>query len=332
MGRAPALRWTLTRASGPPQALSVLIDCGVVPCARMLWFLFAVLAPALWALSNVVDGELVRGREYDAVTLSALAALFAGAPALAMLVLQRVPPPPSPTALALVGAAVAAGTLVYLPYFSALRYGPTAMVSTLWNLSPAFVALAGRSLLHENLGFIRYVGMAFLIVSATIATVPDGQARRVPIRMLTYMGLASLLLASETLALDAAYASLPFPTALFYISLGSLLVGGTVLGLHRSARSSLLSTSRRDWLTLTANQGLDTVAGISAAGAISLGSASLVKAVGSTQPLFVVLIAMLVRPWLSLEGTLGRTPHQRARMTIAGIVALAGCVLVGWQG
>lgn len=297
----------------------------------MLWLPFALAAPALWALSNLVDGQLVREHCLDALTLAGLAAVFSGLPALFLLATANVPSLPDAGTITLAIAAAVAGLLVYLPYYAALNHSSTTAVVVLWNLSPAFVAVGAAAFFREDLSLPEYGAIASLIASSVLAT-SSGARKPAGTRALLFMTIASILLAVETLALEAVYSNTSFEQGLFLVSSASLALGVTLILAHRPARRTLASAAPRKWLILTANQGLDAAAVVSLGRAVSLGSASMVKAVGGLQPLFVLAFAVLLRRRLALAETVGSDSWPKLRVATAGIAGAVGLLLLHLGG
>jgi drug/metabolite transporter (DMT)-like permease len=276
----------------------------------LLWLLFALAAPALWAVSNLIDQRLLKEEFADPLGLLVLTGLFSLVPLFVVASLGGLAwPGTASAAMALVAGSL--GLLVYFPYFLALRDAPTTEVVMLWNFAPVFIVVAAWCFLGERLGPTEYVAIALLVLSTSIAT---GTSRLRWRRTVPLMMMASVLLAMESVLAKAVFERVSFQNGLAWISLGAVL---TALVLLLLARPHRWPRDRGVLWLVSANQLLDVGAAAALSFAISKGPVSVVKAVGGLQPVFVLLIGARLG---------GRAAYVRA--FVAALLAILGLALV----
>lgn len=278
----------------------------------LAWLLFALTAPLLWGISNLIDQHLLREDLFDAPGLLALTGLFAIIPGAVAVTIHGLTWPGATIAiLAIVAGAL--GCLVYLPYFYALERGSAVQVVLLWNLAPVFVVLIAWALLRERLAGAEYVAVALLILSASIAS---GTGRGCWRHTVPLMLAATLLLAISSVMEKAVFEQTAFPTGLTWISIGAVLVG---IPFAVRRRRMLARVKPRSIGVVAGNQLLDVGAAAALSYAVSQGPVSLVKAVGGLQPVFVLLFAT----------ALGIRSASFARSIVAVSLAVVALGLVG---
>jgi drug/metabolite transporter (DMT)-like permease len=282
----------------------------------ILWVVPAILAPILWAVSNLVDEHLVLDTELDATALVLVTGLFTSLPAL---LLVRGNWPGTPTAL-LAMSAGALGVAVYFPYFRALAHESASMVVLMWNLSPVLMHVLAMVTIRETLSTSESVAIGLLVGSASVA----GYRRRGASwsRAIPWMVVASILLAGSSVLEKAVYERLPFAEGLAWISLGTLLATVATAALAARSRRRVVAALRSPLgRVLLGNEALDLGAICSMGLATSLGAVSLVHAVGGLQPLFVALARPITR-------TSARRPSELARTLLASGLAVVGLALL----
>jgi drug/metabolite transporter (DMT)-like permease len=249
------------------------------------WLGFALLAPLLWAASNVIDERLVRGTSLLPWTMVAISGAFGSTPAVLLLNWHW----PGWSTAALAAATGTLSVLVYFPYFVALGKEPAARVVVMWNLSPVLVLGLAATFLGEHPARFAAIAVGLLVASSVLAAYRGVEVRRWSEASL-WMLVASASLATDSVMEKAVYGRVAFSVGLPWIALGSLL--GTVLILAAAPKSR---GRMRDVLALrlgalvVLNEGLNLLASWSLSYATSRGPVGFVAAVGGLQPLFVLL-------------------------------------------
>jgi drug/metabolite transporter (DMT)-like permease len=287
----------------------------------VFWLVPALLAPLLWGASNLVDEHLVNRAERGPVTLSIVAGLFGSLPAIFVTVSGRWVWCGWETAnVALAGGAL--GTLVYLPYFAALRIASPSVVVLMWNLSPVLIAGIAHFTVREHLHTAEYAAVGLLVASSALASISRDRGRSVT-RAIPWMILASIVLALSSIAEKATYDHLPFWAGFGWLSLGAGCATVALLLASRRARDELRSSLQdRTARLYLGNEVLDLGAVCALNFATSLAPVSLVHAVGGTQPVFILLVERL------LPRREGSTGAEWLRTAIAAGLAVIGLGLL----
>jgi drug/metabolite transporter (DMT)-like permease len=283
----------------------------------MLWIIPALAAPALWAVSNLIDESLVRRTVRDPMALVLATGIFASLPAVAAVVQGRLFwPGYEIAAIALAGGAL--GLVVYFPYLKALELASPSSVILMWNLAPVMIVGLARGLAGEILSPPDYLAVVLLVLSSAIASVsphPSGWFNK----GFPWMAIASVLLAVAAVAEKATYQRLPFFAGFAWLSIGAMGTTAVLAILCRKSRQQLQDCLRtRTSAVLLANGGLDFAAVFALNLATSKAPVSIVHALGGLQPIFV----------LAFGGAKKSTPRELLRTGIAAGLAIVGIALI----
>lgn len=211
--------------------------------------------------------------------------------------------------------AVAVEYLYLIPYYRALRHTDTSVVAALFSLSKVFFPLLAWLSLGEVLDPFQYVGFFLIVLSSFFLTVNPNHFRLN--RAVGLMLLSSLLLAASALAMRHAFTTTSVHWATF--AFWALMLEGAV------GIAYLLLTPRQSW-TLWQSAGrrmqglilLENMCGatgnLANIAAVSMLPVTVVKAIGATQPIFVLMYALLFRRLLPnhfKEETSGHHPTAK---------------------
>jgi uncharacterized membrane protein len=142
------------------------------------WILLAFVAPALWALVNIVDVYFVDGIYHDELDGTIISGLFQIVPALALIHFFDIPVLPvvkealtdSDLAKDLI-MAIASGILFaasyYFYFWTLFHRNDVALLQVLWNLCIVVVPFLAFIIWGESLPFMKYVGMLIVLIGAT---------------------------------------------------------------------------------------------------------------------------------------------------------------------
>ena len=213
-----------------------------------MWYFYALLGPAIWALLNHLDKYLLRRFfERDAAgpvlvvftglagIVLAVAILLFGSPVFALAAWQ---------AFFLVGA----GALLvasYIPYMIALQRDEASIVASLYRLAPLFVFALSYMVLGESLR-PRQIAGGFVTIAGSILLIVDlDNGRRAPKLLTFFLMCAACLMSAGTvvifkfIALQASFWSAAFWE---YIGAGLFSIG-LICGMP-SYRRALLTVLR----------------------------------------------------------------------------------------
>lgn len=261
--------------------------------------LLAFLSPISHALSNIVDNHLSNHWFKNTWTLifygSCVSLLF-----LPLVFLVEVPDLTPPLALFPCFIVLALIEVGYLyPYYKALQYEDTSIVTSLFSLGKIFVPLLAFVMVGEVLSLTQYLGFALIIVCGALLT----WKRWVPLHL--NKGFIYMLVVSFILSLEAVLYKYTFET----VSWSTSFVWTTIIAFLLTFVISLLPIFRHDivttiptfirWLpTLLLNGFLDFVGNAAAIYVIALVPVTLMESISETQPLFVLLFALVLRRFL----------------------------------
>jgi len=293
----------------------------------MSWIVFAVAAPAILALTNLIESGLLEKRIPDPTAFVIITGLFKIVPVL-FLVVWGAGLWPGAGLAAFAALTGVVGILIYVPYFQGLHRAAAADVLLMWQLWPILAILAARLLLHETLHPVQYLAIALLLVCSALGS-QGGERRRGPGSARAWMLLASVLQAAEVLMQRWLFLRTSFTTGYAWMAAFSFLTALVLLAARPVSRKVVREAFRGKSLKiLVVNQALD-VAGITSSEyATSLVPASLISATEGLQPLFVLLFGALA-PFrkFSPQPPSGRA-HQ-IRRAVAIVCAVAGLALIG---
>jgi drug/metabolite transporter (DMT)-like permease len=129
----------------------------------MPWYIFALLAPILFSVSNYIDKFLLEKRIRDPFAITALTALFSGILGVGIGIVTGW----KPIGGLGIWIAMAAGILLVLyllPYFEALKREDASRVIPLFGFIPVFTLVLSSLFLHESLAPRQIVGI-FIVVA-----------------------------------------------------------------------------------------------------------------------------------------------------------------------
>jgi len=295
----------------------------------MSWLYLALLAPLLYAVVNLFDDNLLE-RVYKSPYLSTVFAGFFGALPLVALVFKTMPS----IGQAAIITAVAAGaftTSYYFFYFRALGVETPSVVVALFSLAPALLPVFAHLFLHERLSGLAILGFTIVLLAALMMAVVDLKNFKFS-KALVPVVIAVILMDSGALLSKYAYEHAAFFPAYMYFCLGMGLGGVAFLSIRfKDNIQGLRDIKPIFWKVLpvfVAAELVNLAAELTLNLAIGRGPVSLVKAIESIQPMFVLLIALVLYPFAPRffrEAEEGGVAKKFLLMAVAvvGIVVIA---------
>lgn len=259
--------------------------------------LIAFIAPALWALVNVVDLFLVKRRIFKDEFEAAGVIGILGVPPAILVVFRGV----SQIDLTVAGMAVFGGVLftvcTFFLFRSLFRSDDVALVAVFMNLSGLVVPLLAMIIWNETLTLVQYVAIALTVVGSIRLnrknSVVDGSLRRIIMPMSMSVLAISLSMVME----ERVYKMVGFHDGLPLFSLG-IFIGGVFFCMRMpSGWRRAYRTIATNGVMLMMTEGINLLATVSSQYAISIspGGASFIATIETTHPVFVLLIS-----WISL--------------------------------
>ena len=298
----------------------------------MSWLTLALLAPLLYAIIILIDDNLLRTVYKSPQVGAAISGVFGLVPALVLLILGHGDLS-MPFGLALLS--VVAGLILvisYYFYFQGFESANPSVVAAVLTLTPVLIPFVAHFLVDERLTGTAIAGFIILVVAAFAYTSVDTKKITINKTLLPVL-VAALMLDGVAVANKFVYQRADFYAAFIYFSLG-MLVGGLVFWViaKQSAPQGIFKQLRTkgsaklvallvmvELLSLTAEFMHDR--------AISLGSVSLVGVLENLQPLYVLLIALLLFPFFPKQFREAGAGHIAIKLALA-LVMVGGVFLV----
>ena len=308
----------------------------------MTWFFFALLAPALFALSNQIDKFLLHRHESgesarNVASLTMYSSLI-GLVILPALLLFGIRPLQDISFISMLiltlNGVIGMGSLWL--YFFALQKDHASVVAPLFQMIPVIQLIAGYLLLHEALTRFQVLGF-FVILSGALLIVLDTDAllkKKFVLKkdVLLLMTASSVGFGLNAIIYKWLVVDTAFSTAMFWDYAGAIIFGflcAAVSQLYREEAREILLFRNVSGITVNIFNELLYTAGIfSVRYAMLSAPVAIVSIIGATQPLFVILIgygATLLFPQFISEDI--RRGHLTQKM-IACLVIIAGVVVI----
>lgn len=278
--------------------------------SEQLWFLFAIAGAIIGAVVQVLDMYLSKdgifSHPIEPTVVSGVmqAMLWASLPFVGF----EYPESGLIAGIAVLGGILHISSLFF--YFKVVfSFGDMSVISMLWNLLVAAVPILAFVLLGERLDALEYFGILLLFVGALALSFSEGVDTGLLPSVSKYMLVAVFLMGLSMVCLKGVYEHSTYWSGYLFYNFG--IVGGGILGyiffLPRRFRRRFHETCRIFFLFFISIEFLQLAGEFFSNLATSLGPVSLVAAVESLQPFFIVLIALglfvvgRVMPWKRLR-------------------------------
>ncbi len=291
------------------------------------WFVFALLSGLLMAVVNILDKFVLDKWARHPMVPVLLLGLFNLAPALGLLLVRGWPALSLKQTL-LILAAGGALLLMTLFYFSAAAREEISRVVPLMFFSPLFVALMAWSLLGETFAPRQYAGVAALIAGAVLVS------SRLPLnlrlgRAFWLMLLAALSISVYLVLIKYLLRSFDYWTVFGWTRFSSTLLMLPLFVVYfPELRDTLRDYGAKVVGVMALDQSIALAANLFVTIAAAAGPITLVNALISTQPFFVLLFALVLSrfvPQLFKEETRRATVVQKL---VALALMFAGVLLI----
>jgi len=259
----------------------------------MSWVLFSILAALIWAVVNVVDkyilSKWVKNPIVPVMILgvvglvsSLLVFLFRGFAELSFINIL----------LALVSGIFYILTVIF--YFKAVKIEEVSRIIPLFYLTTLFVLIFATIFLGETFTLIKYLGIFLLIIGAILIS-SKGLMKISFGKAFWFMILASLSIAINQVITKYLLSFADFWTIFSYTRIGSMFA---LIPIFYFSFSDLISTVRKHGKkvigVISLNESLNIVGVLLITIATSIGYVTLVNALSSVQPFFVLSFAVIL--------------------------------------
>jgi drug/metabolite transporter (DMT)-like permease len=258
----------------------------------MLWAVLAVFAALIWAIVNIVDKFIVTKwfrNPLIPVLFFGLFGFFATLTIFFVLGFSYL----SPINIILALLAGVFHTVTYLFYFMALKLEEVSRVVPLFYLSPIFVLILATLFLGEHLTLINYMGFFFLVIGAIIISTKSLSIKLE--KAFWYMILADICLALSAVLTKYLLNMTDYWTVFAYGGIGNLFI---LVPLAYFVAPDLMSALKKHGakavVTTSLNEMLNLVAVLASIIATSIGFVTLVNALASVQPFFLLVFTVVL--------------------------------------
>ncbi len=253
----------------------------------MEWYIFALLAPAFWAINNVFIKFLITNKfkSYFPLIFTVIScdSVFAGA----VLVFGDVTYS-FPYSLLALSAGLMPLTAFWF-YSKALIKEEVSRIVTLFQLIPVFVVLFSVIFLNEILGIQRYLGIGLIVIASILISYKKA-GKKAFSGVLKFMLPFGILIALYTITDKTLLSYMDYWTVFFWNLLGTFIGALFMLGLPKLRKEIIQTISavgRKAVLTTFAGEGLYVMGTICSLIALSLTDASLASSLFGLQPFYV---------------------------------------------
>ena len=297
----------------------------------MTWMLFALLTPVLWALGDVAEKFQLDRVFKHWLSYFTFAYLAWSVIVLAIFLAKPIAIDTTHIVMALAsGLLNTVGTVFYL---KAASKEEASRVVPLAYMSVVFVAVLSYVFLGEAFGLLTYAGMAMLIIGAALMSYRKTDGKLLPVTPVLGMIMLSALMNASSHIIDKSFlGNYDYWTLLFWSYFGGLaVVAWFMLDKRNHVHLPRLNdfTGRRKVLVLVVSTILVYfVADLAWLVAVSNAPVSIVAALSTTEPLFVLVLAVassVFTPKL-LKEEIGRSKIALKLLAIA-LIALGAFIV-----
>src|SRR3989344_8177874 len=265
---------------------------------NMSWFYLALLAPFLYAIVNLIDDNLLRFVYKGPYLAAAASGIFGTLPLISLFFIDWTPITIAQTALMLLAGFLTA--VYYFFYFKSLAVESPSVVIAMLGLVPATLPILAYFLLDERLTSTQLIGFIVVLIASLALAMTEVKKFKFSAALLPVLIVVTIL--DTTLLLTKyVYDQAAFYPAFMVFSIG-LGLGGIYFALIMffDKRKYDLSIFKRSihklFVIFVVVELLAVGAEFTSSLAVSRGAVSLVRVVEGIQPMYLLLIALLLHP------------------------------------
>jgi len=286
----------------------------------MEWYVFALLAPAFWALNNVFIKFLITNKfkSYFPMifTLISCDAVFAAAILVFGTVKYSFP-------YSLLAITVGMMPLAAFWFYSkALITEEVSRIVTLFQLIPVFVVFLSVIFLNEILGIQKYLGISLIVIASILISYKKASKKPFSVA-LKFMIPFGIIIAAYTIADKTLLGYLDYWTVFFWNILGAFIGVFLMLTLSKpriEITKKILVVGKKTVFTTFIGEGLYVIGTICSLIALSLVDASLASSLFGLQPFYVFFYTIVLS--LFLPNILKEKINRESLLLKASAIAL----------
>ncbi len=291
-----------------------------------LWIILSIIPAMLWAIVNVIDKYVltncVRTPNIPITVLGIIGMLTSG-----VIYITKGFGALSYTNIFLSLVAGAFYLLLVFFYFKAMQIEDASRVIPLFYLNVILIAVVAAAFLGEVFTFSAYVGIVLMIIGAllissrSISKISVGKA-------FWLMMLAVIFSAANNILTKYLLDFTDFWTIFSYGRIGFFVAAIPLFYLGISELVNITKNKKRTIAIITTSELLGTVGSVSITAATAIGYVTLVNAISSLQPFFLLVLTVLIStffPKILKEETSKKTVLQKL---FAIAMILSGALLI----
>jgi uncharacterized membrane protein len=256
------------------------------------WQFLALIATLMWAIINIVDKHIVSEKIKKLSVVMTFDAIGAVIAVLAIIVFSRVEIPGFSLLLLLIVSGVIWVPAVYF-YYKALQIEEVSRVVPLFLLIPIFTAILAGMFLNEIFTVQIYAGILLVVAGAILISFKKTEKFRIG-KGFHFILISTLILTIEGLLLKFALNQTDFISVFYWNRIGVIIGILPIFLIYKKDFFSAVKEKLKTGLIITGNNIVSETALIIFTLAIALGPLTLVTTIGATQPLFVLLMAVIL--------------------------------------
>jgi drug/metabolite transporter (DMT)-like permease len=265
------------------------------------WLFFALLAPFLWGMANVIDGALRRHFVRSDMALTWMMA-FLRLPFVIAFFLAFGIEIPSISVILFMFLAGILWTFPFIFYYKAIEAEDPSRIALLLQLTPLFTLLIAFFAIQETLTANQGIAFILLVIGGAVAATKRLKGAWRLSKAFFLMVLATFLWASSDVLFkkfELSFSS--FLTAFAIYFFGSFLVSAILMSYPHGRQKILKHFTKlpvRAWLMIVSTAVVGVGGSMTFAYALTLGKASLTSVIIGIQPLFVLGLGLLLAPFI----------------------------------
>jgi drug/metabolite transporter (DMT)-like permease len=294
----------------------------------MSWFYLALLAPLLYAITVAFDDSLLRFVYKSPYIATIMAGFFGTLPLVAVF----FKPVSITTGLALLALLSGFLTVIYIFfYFKSLALESPSVVIALFSLAPATIPILAHFLVQEDLRVVQLVGFVIIVLASMGMAAVDIKQFKFS-KALLPIGVAVIFMDAVALISKHVYQHAGFFSAYMYFCAGMGLSGLMFLLINlpdnKKNLASIQPMLKKVAPIFIIAELFNLAAEFTLNLAVSKGPVSLVKAIEGIQPIFMLVLALMLYP---IAPKFFREAEEGGIMKkfLLMAVAVAGLVLIG---
>ncbi|HVA83078.1 MAG TPA: DMT family transporter [Candidatus Aquilonibacter sp.] len=257
----------------------------------MLWPIVAVLCAAVFAVTNILDKYTITKLVKDP-SLNVLAQFLIVLFAVSIVLIHGLQSLSTINIMLGLIAGILDSAAIFI-YFNAAKLDEISRVLPMWYLDTIFIAILALFFLNEVFSISTYMGIVLMLIGVTLISIKKLERPKFS-RAMALMLLASIFTAIAAVITKYLLGYADYLSVLTYVLFGYALFLLPLFYLNFEKVKLLIEKNRRGLVMLIFKEGITTFATLLYIFAASVGPVTLVNALTSTQPLFVLVFATLI--------------------------------------